>query len=138
MTSYRVEKMASNVRSIVSDVILNELNDPRVSHLTSVTRVELTRDLQLAKVFVSVLGSEGEGRRTMAGLEHATGHIQKVLASRLRARVCPHISLHLDESLKRTAEVLDLIRRSVGSSPSDDEVDFDQPMQRDGQNGATE
>ena len=107
--SHRIEKMASNMRSIVSDVILNELNDPRISPLTSVTRVQMSGDLQIAKVFVSVLGSDAECRRTFAGLEHAVGHIQRILAQRLQVRHCPQIRLRLDESLKRSAETIAMI-----------------------------
>jgi len=123
--------MASNVRSIISDVIHNELNDPRISPMASVTRVEVTRDLQLAKVFISVLGTEPQCRRTMVGLQHASGHIQRVLARRLQARICPHITLHVDESLKKTAETLELIRRTMAELPerATEEADSDRPDQ---------
>ncbi len=118
MSSYRVEKMASNIRTIVSDVILNDLNDPRISRFTSVTRVEVSGDLQIAKIFVSVLGADSEGRKTFAALEHASGRIQRTLARRLRARFCPEIRLYLDESLKRAAETIAMIERTAAESSS--------------------
>ena len=129
MSSHRVEKMASNVRSIISDVIHNGLNDPRISPMASVTRVEVTRDLQLAKVFISVLGTEPQCRRTMVGLQHASGHIQRVLARRLQVRVCPHITLHVDDSLKKTAEILELIRVAMAElpAPATEEGEPDRP-----------
>lgn len=113
MASHRVEKMASNVRAVVSDVILNQLNDPRISPLTSVTRVQMSDDLQIARVFISVLGSEAQCRRTFAGLEHAVAHIQRILARRLQARLCPQIRLQMDDSLKRSAETIEMINKSA-------------------------
>jgi len=117
--------MASNVRSIVSDVIHNELNDPRVSPLTSVTRVQMSGDLQIAKVFVSVLGSDAECRRTFAGLEHAIGHIQRVLARRLQVRHCPQIRLRIDESLKRSADTITIIDKLASEQEAPLATDHD-------------
>ena len=138
MSSYRVQKMASSIRSIVSDVILNGLNDPRISSLTSVTRVEVSGDLQVAKVYVSVLGAEGDGRRTFAALQHARGRIQRTLARRLRARFCPEVRLYLDESLKRAAETIEIINRTMGVSPADADARPDQRPGEDDISGAVE
>ena len=129
MSSHRLAKMASTVRMIAGDAILNKLNDPRISPLTSVTRVQMSGDLQIAKVYISVLGSDAERRRTMRGLEHAVGHIQRILAKRLTTRHCPEIRFEFDDSLKRAAETMQVIDRSVGESheraAGADEVDGD-------------
>lgn len=106
--------MASTVRSIVSDAIQNRLNDPRIADLSSVTRVEMSGDLQIAKVFISVYGSGAVERRTLAGLKHAKGRIQGFVARRLRARHCPEIRLELDDLLKRANQTVDLIEKTVG------------------------
>jgi len=111
MASYRIDKMASTIRTIVSNVIHNELSDPRISPMTSVIRVDLSPDLQLARIHVSVMGDDATRRKTMAGLQNAQGRIQRLLAKRLTVRTCPHISLLLDESIRKTAETLDLINR---------------------------
>ncbi len=113
MASRRMEKMASSVRNVISDAIRNKLNDPRISPHTCVTRVEMSGDLQIARVFVSVMGSDVDSRRTMSGLEHAVGHLQRIVAAKIRTRYCPQIQLRLDESLKRAAEMLDLINQSA-------------------------
>lgn len=106
--------MASIVRNIVSDCILNRLSDPRISTLTSVTRVEISGDMQIARVFVSVMGTEAQVRTTMAGLKHARGRIQRAVAQNLRARFCPELRIELDESLKKAAETIQLINETVG------------------------
>lgn len=105
--------MASAVRDIVSDAIRNRVNDPRISTMTSVTRVEMSGDLLIAKVFVSVMGSETERRRSLAGLQHAKGHIQRIVAHELNVRHCPEIRLELDEMLRKTAETLKIIEETM-------------------------
>ncbi len=117
MTTHRAEKMASTVRAIVSDTIRNKLNDPRISGMSSVTRVEMSGDLMIARVYISVYGSDADGRRTLAGLRHAKGHIQKIVARNLRARHCPEIRLELDQALKRAGETLKIIDQATQPPP---------------------
>lgn len=128
MKSYRPERVAQVVREVVSQAIATKLSDPRIEPLTSVTRVEVTRDLEFARVHVSVMADEAGQRRTMRGLEAATGRLQRMLARRLTSRQCPHLSFHLDQSLKRAADTLRLIdetmaeyedRTSPGDAPAD-------------------
>jgi len=106
MRSFRLDKMASFIRMLVSEAIAHKVNDPRVSQFASVTRVDVSGDLQLAKVYVSVMGSSTEQRRTMAGLEHARGHIQRWVGSQLRVRHVPEIRFVADESIKGSAEMV--------------------------------
>lgn len=113
MPSHRPAKMASVVRNIVSEAISHQLNDPRVSPMASVTRVEISGDLQIAKVFVSVLGSEGETRKTLEGLGHAAGHIQRLLSKRLHTRHCPEVRFLTDMSVKGSAQTVQIIEESV-------------------------
>ena len=108
--------MANHVRSIVSDAIHNKLNDPRIAPMTSVTRVVVSADLQNAKVYVSVFGEPGEVRRTVAGLQHAAGRIQRILARSLHTRQCPHLRIELDETIRKTAETIRIIDESVPDS----------------------
>ena len=131
MTSFRPDKLGSLIRNVVGDVIAHRLQDPRVSPLTSVTRVEVSGDLQHAKVFVSVMGEEGEQTRTMMGLNHARGHIQRIVAKQVTARICPKIRFVADDSIKDSARIIKIIQDSLeqsanvsaeGEPPSDDET----------------
>lgn len=63
MKSYRPERVANVIREVVSDAISTRLNDPRIEPMSSVTRVEVSPDLEHAKVWVSVLGEASVGRR---------------------------------------------------------------------------
>jgi len=116
MATHRPAKMASLVRQIVSEAIAQKLNDPRISPLASVTRVEVSGDLQVAKVYVSVMGSEAEGRTTLRGLTHAAGHIQRLLSEHWHARHCPEIRFVLDDSIKGAARTVAIIEESLKDS----------------------
>ncbi len=81
--------------------------------MTSVTRVEITGDLQIARIFVSVMGTDAQVRTTMAGLKNARGRIQRAVAQNLQTRVCPELRIELDESFKKAAEIIQIINESV-------------------------
>ena len=121
MKPYRLEKVASEVRAVVGDAITNRLSDPRISPFASVTRVSVSGDFSVADVYVSVMGEEGEQRKTLAGLKHARGHLQGLVAKRLRTRQCPAIRFHLDDSIKRGMETIRAIDDVMGRmSEADD------------------
>jgi ribosome-binding factor A len=97
------------VRETAASAILFELKDPRVKYVT-VTRAEVSGDLQHAKVFVSVMGTEKEQLLTMHGLKSAAGFIQTKIADRLTSRYVPHVTFILDEGVKKSIEIARLIR----------------------------
>lgn len=116
--------MASLIRTIVSDMIANKVHDPRIGRFVSITRVEVAPDLQLAKVHVSVMGSEEEQRNTMRGLKSAQGLIQRAVAKNVTARVCPHLTFVSDHSIKKAAEIMEIINHNaaeMGPPPEDSE-----------------
>ena len=96
-------------------LFLFELRDPRVKGVT-VTRTEVSGDLQHAKVYVSVLGTAAEQKLCMHGLRHAAGFIQSKLASRLQTRFTPVIKFVLDEGVKKSIEVCRLINEALAQS----------------------
>lgn len=113
MKSYRPERVAHVIREVVSEAISFRLNDPRIEPMSSVTRVEVSPDLEHAKVWVSVLGDPATGRRTIAGLKAAAGFVQRLVGSELSIRSTPHVTFHLDESLKKAAETIRIINQSM-------------------------
>lgn len=117
MKPYRAEKVASEIRDVVGGAIVNHLSDPRISHFASVTRVSVSADLAYADVYVSIMGTEAEKRLTLTGLLHARGHLQGMVARQLRIRQCPELRLHLDESIKRGAEINRIIDETMGRRP---------------------
>ncbi len=113
MKPYRPERVAHVIREVVSEAITSRLNDPRIEPMSSVTRVEMSSDLEHAKVWVSVLGDPAAGRRTIAGLKAAAGYVQRLVAAGLSIRITPHLTFHLDESLKKAAETMRIIDESM-------------------------
>ena len=111
MKTHRLARVAEAVREVASETILFELRDPRVKGVT-VTRAEVSGDLQHAKVYVSVMGSEREQQLTLHGLRHAAGFIQAKLADRLQTRFTPVITFVLDKGVKNALEVSRLIREA--------------------------
>jgi ribosome-binding factor A len=131
MKAHRLARVAEVVREVAASTILFELKDPRVKNVT-VTRAEVSADLQNAKVYVSVMGSEKEQQLTMYGLEHAAGFVQAKLAKRLTTRYVPHVVFVLDPGVKKSLEVSRLLREeqlraaaAAGESTDADAADAD-------------
>src|SRR5437868_2803176 len=115
MKTHRLARVAEAIREVASETILFELRDPRVKKVT-VTRAEVSGDLQHAKVYVSVMGSEKEQQLTMHGLRHAAGFVQSKLAKRLQTRFTPLVQFVLDEGVKKSIEMTRLINEALGKS----------------------
>ena len=115
MKPHRLARVAEVIREVASETILFELRDPRVKGVT-VTRTEVSGDIQHAKVYVSVMGTPGEQQLCMHGLRHAAGFIQSKLASRLKTRFTPVINFVLDEGVKKSIEVSRLINEALAQS----------------------
>src|SRR6266850_4477836 len=109
MKAHRLARVREVIREVASETILFELKDPRVKGVT-VTRAEVSADLQHAKVYVSVMGSDKEQQLTMHGLKSAAGFVQTKVAGRLTTRYVPHITFVLDEGVKKSIEIAKLIR----------------------------
>ncbi len=112
MKSHRLARVAEVIREVASETILFELQDPRVKNVT-VTRAEVSADLQHAKVYVSVMGSEKEQDLCMHGLRHSAGFVQSKLGSRLKTRFTPSIKFVKDEGVKKSIEVTRLINEAL-------------------------
>jgi len=106
-------RVSEVIREVAAETILFELRDPRIKNVT-VTRAEVTSDLQHAKVYVSVMGSEKEQKLAMHGLDNSAGFVQAKLAKRLTSRYVPHVTFIKDEGVKKSIEIARLIREALG------------------------
>jgi ribosome-binding factor A len=122
MKAHRLARVAEVVREVASETILFELRDPRVKGVT-VTRTEVSGDLQHAKVYVSVMGSAKEQQSCLRGLEHASGFVQSKLAGRLKTRFTPVIKFVLDEGVKKSIEMTRILNEERAlSAPASPEA----------------
>lgn len=115
MKRHRLERVAEAVREVAASAILFDLRDPRVKMVT-VTRTEVSGDLQHAKIYVSIMGSEREQNLALHGLQHAAGFVQSKLADRLQTRFTPVVTFVLDKGVKNAIEVSRLIRESLAET----------------------
>lgn len=117
MKTHRLARVAEVVREVAAETILFDLQDPRIKIGTvTVTRAEVAADLQHAKVFVSIMGTDKEQELSMHGLRNAAGYVQSKLASRLKTRFTPVIRFVLDEGVKKSIEVTRLINEALAQS----------------------
>jgi ribosome-binding factor A len=116
MAKIRQQKVASQIQRIVANTLLREIADPRIDGLISVTKVEVTPDLREAKVFLSVLGGKRTPTTVLAGITSAGRRITGEVADKLPLRYVPKLSFHLDESLKKQAEIFRKIDEAMGTS----------------------
>lgn len=122
MKTHRLARVREVIREVASETILFELKDPRIKGVT-VTRTEVSGDLQHAKVYVSIMGSPSEQTLCLHGLKHAAGYIQSKLADRLQTRFTPAIRFELDEGVKKSIEVSRLIYEALhGTQRENDEL----------------
>ena len=105
-------RVSEVIREVAAETILFQIRDPRVKNVT-VTRAEVSGDLQHAKVFVSLMGTEKEHKLTLYGLESAAGFVQAKLAKRLTSRYVPHVTFVLDEGVKKSIEMTRLINEAL-------------------------
>lgn len=115
MKAHRLARVREVVREVASETILFELKDPRVKGVT-VTRAEVTSDLQHAKVFVSIMGTASEQALCLHGLKHAAGFIQSKLADRLQTRYTPAVRFEIDKGVKNSIEISRLISEALAES----------------------
>ena len=124
MKQHRTARVAEVIREVAAETILFEIQDPRVKNVT-VTRAEVSADLQHAKVFVSVMGTQKEQDKCLQGLKHSAGFVQSKLASRLKTRFIPALTFVLDEGVKKSIEVTRLINEALAQSRPADEPPAD-------------
>ena len=106
--SKRTEQVGEEIQRILGEVIQYELKDPRVGFAT-VVGVEVSGDMQHARVRVSVMGDEEQRRATMAGLDRAKGFMRRRVAQELRhMRAVPELHLDLDTSLDYSMHIDDV------------------------------
>jgi len=111
-TSRRIERVASMIKREVSLMLLNGIKDDRVgAGMVSVTNVVVAGDLQHAKIFVSIYGTDEAKLETMEGLKSATGYVRSQLGHRVQLRRTPEVLFLQDDSLERGDQMLILLNK---------------------------
>jgi ribosome-binding factor A len=94
--------------------LIEELSDPRLSPMTSVTGVEVNRDLSMAKVYVSVLGTDQDREDTLEALRSAATRLRMSISQRIVIRTMPRLSFYSDDTMQTGADMDQLIDQVLG------------------------
>ncbi len=109
MVSERLNKVAQAIKEEVAQMMIRqEIKDPRIGFVT-ITRVNVSADLQHATVYFSILDGQGTIKETEAGLKSAQGYVRKLLGQRLRIRVTPEVNFRPDPSIAESIRMSKLI-----------------------------
>lgn len=110
--SLRTTRVNELLREEISELILREVKDPRVSRgMITVTEVQVSPDLRRATVFVSHLGTEAERKDALLGLQRSAPFMHRELMHRLKMRTVPEFVFKFDPSIERGARLADLIHQ---------------------------
>lgn len=105
----RTERLNSLIKEIISDVIKKRVRHPDVSPLFTVTRVDITKDLHYAKVYVSVIGTPEEKQKTLAALQSAAGFIGVYASKEVDIRYFPELTFKLDDSMDHHLRIEEIL-----------------------------
>ena len=109
MEGKRSERVADLIQKEISQMLVKSIKDPRIGFVT-ITKVTVSEDFRLAKVYFSVAGTLEERERSMKGLESATGYVRKELGRRIRLRYTPEILFQFDPSIEYAIHMGELIQ----------------------------
>lgn len=108
---YRIERINGTIREILSDLVLNQLKDPRIG-LVTITEVRVANDMTVAKVYYSVMGDEAERKETHKGLVSARYFMRKTIAAELKLRTAPELRFVYDDTLERSIAIEQALRET--------------------------
>jgi ribosome-binding factor A len=111
--SERTERVNALLREEISNLIRDDIRDPRMAGIVSVTYVDVSPDLRNASVHISVLGDDDERAGTMAALDHARPFVRRELGRRLHMRNIPAVRFISDTSIADAQALTDLMRRNA-------------------------
>ena len=112
MANYRGGRINEEVKREISTIIRNEIKDPRLTAMVSVTDVKVTKDLRYAKVFVSIFGKDDEEKNnTFIALKNASGYIRREIGQRINLRYNHQIIFELDDSINYGMHIEELIQK---------------------------
>ena len=124
--SIKNTRINGEVQRELSTIIRQEIKDPRIHMMTSVTQTEVAPDLKTCKAFISVLGNEEEKKNTIAGLRSAEGYIRRLLAKNLNLRNTPEIHFILDDSIAygvHMSRLIDEVQKNAPETEQEEETD---------------
>lgn len=109
MNQMRANRVAEQMKKELGDILSRKIKDPRVGFVT-ITDVEVTGDLQQAKIYISVLGEDKQKQETLIGLAKAKGFIRSEIGNRIRLRKTPELFFEFDEAIEKGNRIEHILR----------------------------
>lgn len=109
MTKQRVSRLNSLLKEVISDIIRRDVRNPHVNELVTVTRVDVSKDLHHAKVYISVIGSSAQKEETLNALQGAAGFIAVQASREVVMRYFPALSFKIDDSVEKHMRIEELL-----------------------------
>ena len=107
----RTDRLNSLLKEVISDIIKKRVKNPLVNELITVTRVDITKDLKTAKVFVSVIGDEKVKNETLGALSSAAGFIAVNASKEVVMRYFPTLHFYLDDSVDKHMRIEEVLKK---------------------------
>lgn len=117
----RTERIEEEIKKVASRVISQELKDPRLTGLISVTKVSVTKDLKYCKIFVSMIGSKDE-KEVMDALKSGAGLIRREIGSNIRMHSTPEVKFEFDDSMEYGEKIQKIIN-NLDIKPLEDNIE---------------
>lgn len=110
MAKVRVGRVGEQIKKELSQILQSELKDPRIGFIT-ITGVDVTNDFSLAKIYLSVMGTDEQKSGTLKALSSATGFIRSELGKRIRLRKIPELQFTFDTSIEYGSKIDQLLHK---------------------------
>ena len=111
MTKQRTSRLNSLLKEVISDIIRRDVRNPHVNELVTVTRVDISKDLHYAKVYISVIGTAEQKEETLAALQSAAGFIAVQSSREVVMRYFPTLTFKLDDSVEKHMRIEELLSK---------------------------
>ncbi len=122
MEGKRSERVADLIQREISEMLLKTLKDPRIGFVT-ITRVSVSDDCRMARVYFSVMGTPAERESSMKGLNHAQGYVRKELGRRMRLRYAPEVVFQFDPSVEYGIHLEEVFHQLHGGGEKEGDED---------------
>jgi len=124
-SNFRIERVNEVIKEVLSEIVMNEVKDPRVG-LVTIVGVRVTHDLSSAKVMFSVMGDEEQRAVTIKILKGASRFMRRVLVRQLDVKVAPELHWVYDDSLDRAFRIEQMLK-DTGTVPMDGAAEEKEP-----------
>lgn len=111
MSKQRTDRLNSLLKEVISDIIRKDVRNPHVNELITVTRVDITKDLHYAKVYISVIGDKTQKAETLDALQSAAGFIAVQASKQVVMRYFPSLTFKLDDSVEKHMRIEELLSK---------------------------